>query len=150
VTDLASPDRKAARLDDEDYRRLAAFRRALRSFLAFSEGAARRVGLTPRQHQALLSLRGLPKGHKPTVGAVAEHLLIQPHSALELVNRLEAAGLVSRADDPEDGRNVLLSLTPAGMAALEALSASHLSELRQTGPLLLDLLARIADSHREG
>lgn len=133
-------------LEEDDYRRLSAFRYALRRFLAFSEDEARRVGLTPRQHQALLSLRGLPEGQKPTIGVLAERLLIRPHSALELVGRLEAAGLIARSADPEDGRNVLLSLTRSGEAALAALSASHLAEIRQSAPHLIDILRRIAKS----
>lgn len=141
---MASPDMEAPRLDEDDYRRLSAFRYALRRFLAFSEDAARQVGLTPRQHQALLSLRGLPEGQKPTVGVLAERLLIRPHSALELTGRLEAAGLVARSADPEDGRNVLLSLTASGEAALAALSANHLAELRLSAPHLIDILGRVA------
>ena len=143
---VTGPTGGANQPGEDDYRRLSAFRVALRRFLAFSEDAARKVGLTPRQHQALLSLRGLPAGQKPTIGALAERMLIRPHSALELAGRLEAAGLVARTADPEDGRNVLLSLTRSGEAALAALSKDHLMEIRQSAPHLIDILRGIAQT----
>ena len=42
------------------FRTLAAIRYALRRFLRFSEKAAEAVGLTPQQHQALLTIKGFP------------------------------------------------------------------------------------------
>jgi DNA-binding MarR family transcriptional regulator len=51
--------RKVARaVSDREYEMLASFRHALRRFLSFSEEAARVVGLTPQQHQALLAIKG--------------------------------------------------------------------------------------------
>src|SRR5689334_14851055 len=61
-----------------DYRLLAEFRHLLRGFLAFSEEAARRAGLTPQQHQALLALKG--SEGSPTVGQLAQKLLLKHHS----------------------------------------------------------------------
>ncbi|HVJ43288.1 MAG TPA: MarR family transcriptional regulator [Dongiaceae bacterium] len=129
-----------ARLTKDDYERLAEFRLGLRRFLDFSERAAKEVGLTPRQHQALLSIRGYPGKDRITVGELAEHLLIRHHSAVELSSRLEALGLVQRSSDPEDGRRILLSLSPAAEAVLTRMSAIHLEELRRIGPRLAGLL----------
>ena len=42
-----------------DYTSLAAFRYELRSFLNFSEEAARKAGFEPQQHQALLAMKAL-------------------------------------------------------------------------------------------
>jgi len=47
---------------------------------------------------------------------VAERLQQDSGSVTPLVKRLEAEGLISRARDTRDERNVLLSLTPAGEA----------------------------------
>ena len=58
-------------LSDADYRRIAAFRTELRRFLRFSEDAAREVGLTAQQHQALLSIRGHAGTGPPSVGELA-------------------------------------------------------------------------------
>ena len=127
----------------EDYERLAAFRAALRRFLAFSEAAAREVGLTPQQHQALLAIKGHP-GRRPTsVGELAESLGIRPNTAVELVDRLVAAGLLERTGAREDGRRVLLALTPKAEEHLAALSGAHMEELRRTAPMLTALLGEL-------
>jgi DNA-binding MarR family transcriptional regulator len=44
--------------------------------------------------------------------------IAQP-SATTLVGRLEAHGLLARAQDPDDGRAVLVSITPAGRSLLD-------------------------------
>ena len=115
------------RLTDQDYRRLLAFRDGLRTFLRWSEHQARSVGLTPAQHQLLLAVRG--HGSDPSVGEVAEHLLLRHHSAVELVDRAERAGLVVRRHDAEDQRVVHVHLTDKGGQALEDLSQMMLEEL---------------------
>ena len=128
------------KLSKGDYEALAEFRLGLRRFLDFSEKAAEAHGLTPRQHQALLSIRGYPGKDRITVGELAEHLLIRHHSAVELSGRLEALGLIERQADAQDKRRVLLGLTPAADDILTRMSASHLAELRRIGPQLTELL----------
>lgn len=129
-------------VDDEDYRTLAAFRHALREFLAFSEAAARESGLTPQQHQAILAMRSR-EPHSVSVGDLAEMLLVRPHTAVELVDRLVKADLVVRTQSEEDKRRVVLDLTQKAEGILDALSSVHLSELRRSRPMLVDLLTRI-------
>lgn len=114
-------------LADDDFRRLLDFRDGLRRFLHWSEAQAKDVGLTGAQHQLLLAVRG--HGGAPSIGDVAEHLLLRHHSAVELVDRAERAGLVARVDDDADQRVVRLRLTGAGEAKLAALAAAHLEEL---------------------
>src|SRR4051812_5137739 len=116
-------------LSDEDYRRLLEFRDGLRVFLRWSEDQAGVAGLTPAQHQLLLAVRGHAGPTDPTVGEVAEHLLLRHHSVVGLVNRAEAAGLVMRWADPSDQRVVRIALTKLGSARLAKLSAAHLEEL---------------------
>jgi DNA-binding MarR family transcriptional regulator len=130
------------RLDQQDYWRLAEFRYLLRGFLAFSETAAADAGLTPRQHQALLAIKGASRDAVPTIGYLAERLRIQHHSAVELVDRLVDAGLLARAHDVHDRRRVVLKLTRAAEARLGRLSASHLDELNRIRPALLELLGQ--------
>jgi DNA-binding MarR family transcriptional regulator len=50
---------------------------------------------------------------------------------VELVNRAEAAGLVTRITDPTDRRRQLLALTAFGKETLEELSILHREELRR-------------------
>ena len=132
----------AARLTDDDYRTLAAIRSALRRFAHFSEDAAKSAGLTPQQHQALLAIRAAC-GAGLAIGELAEFLLIQPHSASELADRLGACGLVARRPDERDRRMTKLHLTPAAEAMLLSLSVAHRDELRRLRPLLSGLLASL-------
>ena len=128
-----------------DYEALAAFRYSLRQFLRFSEEAAHALGLTPHQHQALLTIRGFPSRQRPTIGELAERLQIRPHSAVELVNRLAVDGLVARKNSQEDRRRVYVTLTQRGEAILEKLSAVHKQELRRIGPQLNQMIGILSD-----
>ncbi len=87
-----------------DYQALAEFRYEIRRFLNFSERLVRAAGIEPQQHQALLAIKGLPAHRIATIGVLAERLLIQHHSAVELVNRLEANGMLRRARGEVDRR----------------------------------------------
>src|SRR5450631_1465596 len=100
----------AERLSQLDYQSLAELQHQIRRFLHFSENAARRAGLEPRQHQLMLALKGLPEGVRPCIGELAERLQIQHHSTVELVNRLSAGGYVRRVQAEQDRREVWLSL----------------------------------------
>jgi len=115
------------RLSDGDYAELLRFRDALRRFLHWSEQQATAAGLTPAQHQLLLAIRG--HVGDPTIGAVAEHLILRHHSAVELVDRAARAGLLRRVPDRDDHRIVRLVLSSDGEARLADLSAAHLDEL---------------------
>ncbi len=125
-----------------DYESLAELRYQIRRFLHFSEQAAREAGLEPRQHQLMLTLKGLPAGTRPKIGELAERLQIQHHSGVELVNRLAAGGYVRRHRGGDDRREVLLSLTAKGEKILRQLSLHHKDELRMRGPALVAALKR--------
>src|SRR5262249_29038850 len=121
---------------------LAAFRSTLREFLAFSESAAKSAGLTPRQHQALLAIRGSPAG-RPTIGDLAQRLGLRHHSAVGLVDRLSSLRLLRRVTAERDRRRVELVLPARGRHFLERLTGAHRAELRQVGPRLRSLLAAL-------
>lgn len=118
------------RFADADYRAILALRDRLRRFLSWSEEQAKAAGLTGTQHQLLLAIRGHGDPEGPTVGEVAEHLQLRHHSAVGLIDRAAAAGLVARVPDATDRRIVRIRLLPAGERALEALTALHVVELR--------------------
>ncbi|MGN6275657.1 MAG: MarR family winged helix-turn-helix transcriptional regulator [Solirubrobacterales bacterium] len=128
-----------SRVGDEDYRRLLGFRTELRRFLHWSEDEAKAAGLTPAQHQLLLAVRGHPDPAGPTVGELAEYLVLRHHSVVELIDRAAKGGLVERVGDEEDHRVVRLRLTTQGEQAIEQLSRLHLEELRRLAPLLSSL-----------
>ena len=141
------PDSRAKTANPKpgDYRALAGFRYALRKFLTFSEDAARGVGLTPQQHQALLVIMGYPESETVTIGALAQRLLLKHHSTVELVDRLTELELVRRIRDTDDRRRVILRLTKKAEQVLGRLSAVHLEELRRIRPALAALLERLDD-----
>ncbi len=126
----------------EDYSRLAQIRRELRLFLHFSESAAGDVGLTGPQYQALLALRAAPD-RSLRVGQLAEQLLLKPHSATGLVDRLALLGHVERIASNDDKRRVSVRLTDRAEKVLASLAQAHRAELRRMRPMLTDLLARL-------
>ena len=138
---MDGPRRK---LSNADYERLANFRFALRRFLEFSGEAARREGLTPRQHQAMLVIRGSTAG-SASVGHLAERLCLKPNTAAELAKRLEAGGWITRKAAAGDRRVVMLKLTPDAEALLERLTHAHRRELRQISPEISDLFRSLTE-----
>ena len=127
---------RAGEIADDDYRRLLEFRTGLRRFLHWSEERARAVGVSPAQHQLMLAVRGHPDERGPTIGEVADYLLLRHHSAVELVDRAEDAALVRRGHDPDDHRIVRLRLTAHGADKLRQLTAVMLEELERLSPRL--------------
>jgi len=90
-------------------------------------------------------------GHGPTIGDLASSLLLRHHSTVELVDRAEAAGLVERWGDNDDGRITRVRLTAAGEERLRQLAAAHLNELQRLAPILDELVAQSAGpAEREG
>jgi DNA-binding MarR family transcriptional regulator len=125
-----------------EYQCLAEVRHQMRRYFHAGELAARVLGLEPRQHQMLLAIRGLPAGVRANVGEVAERLQIAHHSAVELVNRLAAAGYVRRQREEADRREVLLALTPKALRVLGDLAEHHRWELTEAVPLLLQTVRK--------
>lgn len=138
----------ASKLTKREYETLAAFRFSLRQFLRFSEEAAKSEGITPQQHQALLALKGFPGRECAKIGELAERLQVQHHSAVGLVDRLEADGMVTREPSAEDRRQVFIHLTPRGEELLEKLASVHREQLRRIGPELRQILGYLSD-HKE-
>ena len=138
-------------LTDDDYRRLADLRHGQRRFLEWSAEQAHAAGLTPTQHQLLLGVRAFAGREGPTIGDVAEFMLIRHHSAVELVDRAERAGLVSRRRDPERHAVVRLALTDHGEDTLASLWEIHFRELAELAPTmsaLWDAVGEVASSGR--
>jgi DNA-binding MarR family transcriptional regulator len=128
------------KLTDADYRGLLAFRLGIRRFLHWSEEQAEAMGLTATQHQLLLVIRGSDEPYGPTIGRISDALLLRHHSAVELIDRAEEAGLVQRRGDPDDRRVVRVTLTRRGRGMLERLAVRHLEELRQLAPAMRELI----------
>jgi DNA-binding MarR family transcriptional regulator len=139
------PRRRASPLN---YPAIADFRYAIRRFLTFSAGAAREAGLEPQQYQLLLALKGLPSTETPTIGTLAARMLIQHHSAVELINRLEGHRLIRRSLNPADQREVLLVLSARGERIVQTIAAEHWAELQIAGRELIGTLEEILGPSR--
>jgi DNA-binding MarR family transcriptional regulator len=126
-----------------DYARLLAFRSELRAFMRWSEQAAHAADLTPSLHQLLLVVQGHPARPGPTIGEVARELDVRHHSAVELAQRAQAAGLLARRRDREDHRQVHLQLTAAGRLRLEDLTRRHLPRIAQLARALEAVVERV-------
>jgi len=132
------------KLELSDYQALAEFRFQIRKFLHFSDQAVQSAGLERGQYQLMLAIKGIPDGVRPRIRELATRLQIQHHSAVELINRLEARGYVRRERAQDDKREVLLALTTKGERILMKLAMHHREELRTAAPSLAAALRRLA------
>jgi DNA-binding MarR family transcriptional regulator len=114
----------------------------LRRFQRWSEDQAQAAGLTHVQHQLLVAIKGHHGGRPPAVGDLAGYLLLRPHSTVELVDRAEAAALVERVPDEDDGRVVRVRLTAAGDRVLNKLTRAHLERLHELAAVLDELVTK--------
>ncbi len=137
-------------LNPADYQALAEFRYQIRRFLHFSEQVIKRAGLERGQYQLMLAIKGIPGAVRPRIGELAERMQIRHHSAVELVNRLEAGGFVRRERTGRDRREVLLALTAKGERILASLALHHQNELRSAGPTLVSALRRVMHAGSDG
>lgn len=126
-------------LDQSDFEHLLELRTGLRRFLRWSEQQAKAAGLTTAKHQLLLAIRGHPDPAGPTIGEIADYLVLRHHSAVGLIDRAAKDGLVKRTPDPESRSVVRVTLTPVGMAKLDALAEAHLEEIAHLAPTMRTL-----------
>jgi DNA-binding MarR family transcriptional regulator len=66
-----------------------------------------------------------------TLGAVASALGVHPSNATRMCDRLVSAGLVDRQDDPDDRRQLRLTLTGAGRALVEEVMSHRRTAVRR-------------------
>ena len=130
-------------LSQQDFAALLEFRSKLRRFLVWSERQAKAAGLTSRQHQLLLAVKGHGDRRGPTVGELAGYLQLRHHSTVELIDRAEEAGLVARCRDEDDARVIRVRMRAGGDKTLLALTRQHLIELRELAPALDHLAAAL-------
>ena len=87
-----------------------------------------RLGLTYPQYLVMLALwEEAPR----TVGALGDALYLDSGTLTPLLKRMEQAGLITRARDPEDERRVQVSLTPAGRSLRQ--EAEHVPQTLTEG-----------------
>ena len=90
--------------------------RASRQLDAEMRASLDEVGLTKEEFKVLLELYAGPQTH----GALSRRLDVSTGAMTNRLDKLERAGLVSRSQDPNDRRGVMLTLTRAGAERLDA------------------------------
>ena len=121
--------------------------RAQQVLLARLNEALRPFGLTFPRYEALMLLLFAREGSLP-LGKVGERLQVHRTSVTNIIDKLEADGLVRREPHPEDRRTTLAGITPEGrrvaLAATEAMHAAEfgLGALREDDQEQLTVLLR--------
>ncbi len=102
--------------------RISRLERALRPRLkeVFAEH-----GLEDWEFDVLATLRRAGPPHRLTAGELLGSMMITSGTLTNRIDRLEDRELISRQRDPDDGRVVLVALTPEGFALVDAAVAAH-------------------------
>jgi DNA-binding MarR family transcriptional regulator len=101
-----------------------------------SSALTRSCGLSINDFEVLLRLsRTLPPGLR--LGELNSAVRLSQPSLSRAVGRLESRGWLRRAGAPEDGRGVLISISPDGRDVLSRAAVVHAQAIRE---LLLDRL----------
>ncbi len=87
--------------------------------------AMRGLDLAFRDFVILATLRKEPRPHELPVSRIAEYVLRPMGSISQALDRIETAGLVTRANDSDDRRKVIVSLTPAGKSLADRALATY-------------------------
>jgi len=96
-----------------------------------------RLGVTYPQY---LVMSALWQQDGQTVGAIADRLSLESSTITPLVKRLEAAGLVGRQRNPEDERQVIVTLSPTGRSLHQDSKCLTETLLERSGLPVADLV----------
>jgi DNA-binding MarR family transcriptional regulator len=101
-----------------------------------------RFGLGQGEFDVLATLRRAGEPYQLTPGALLESMMVTSGAVTKRVDRLERAGLVARAPDPDDRRGVLVGLTAEGLELVDRVVEEHLENEE-------NLLAGLTAAERE-
>ncbi len=124
--------------------------RLARELEARLEPVYREHGLEPGWHDLLATLRrsGPPYRLRPT--DLTDALMLTSSGTTKRLDRLEHAGLIERAPDPDDRRGTLIALTAAGRKLIDGVTEAHLAnERRLLGALTAAEQQRLAELLRK-
>jgi DNA-binding MarR family transcriptional regulator len=117
----------------------------------FNSLVAGKLGVTESELQCLFVLAG---GGPSTASALATRVNLTTGSASRMIDRLHAAGHVTRQPDPADRRRVIIEATPASLDLVasfyEPLNDRLRAALQGFDTEQLDLLARFGRAAEEG
>lgn len=113
--------------------RVSRLSRALESRL---EPVYREHGLDGGLFDVLATLRRQGPPYRLAPRELAEAAMLTSSGTTKRLDRLESAGLIARAPDPDDRRGVLIELTAAGRRLIDAAYPEHMAnEDRLLAPL---------------
>lgn len=93
-------------------------------------------GLTEGDFDVLAALRRAGAPYERTPGDLAAHTMVTTGGMTKRIDRLEAAGLVTRRTGTHDGRSRVVALTDLGRTTIDAAFTDHMANERR----LLDQL----------
>jgi DNA-binding MarR family transcriptional regulator len=123
-----------------DTRYLAVVARVMRleRFCTFTaQEALGRFGVNEGEANVLAALRRSGPPYALTPSDLVRSLLLSSGAMTNRIDRLEEAGLVTRSQDPDDRRRVLVELTEQGREVIDAAMGHHIGALET---LLADAL----------
>jgi DNA-binding MarR family transcriptional regulator len=147
---IAEWTREAPTLDLSTVAVVARLGRAVRYLDEGLDRLLGEFGLSRGSFDVLASLRraGPPYRRSPT--ELYRTLMRTSGAMTHRLGRLEADGLIRRVPDPEDGRSILVELTPKGRRLVEEVGPGHLeNERRLLEPLSESERAALADLLRK-
>jgi DNA-binding MarR family transcriptional regulator len=136
-------------------RAVTSIMRAHQILIAELDVMLRPHGITFSRYEALVLLVHSNNGSLP-LSKIGERLQVHATSVTNVIDRLEAAGLVRREPNPRDGRGILAVITDEGRKVAEAatvqfnsarfgMSALGLSELERLFDILRNLRVDAGD-----
>jgi len=105
------------------------------------EPVYREHGLEPGWHDVLATLRRTGPPYRLRPSEFTGALMLTSSGTTKRLDRLEQAGLITRAPDPADRRGTLITLTPKGLELIDDVTQAHLDNERQ-------LLASLSDTEQ--
>jgi DNA-binding MarR family transcriptional regulator len=105
--------------------------RLARGLEARLDAVYREHGLEPGWHDVLATLRRAGPPYRLRPSELAGTLMLTSSGTTKRLDRLEEAGLVARAPDPDDRRGTLITLTPAGRKLIDEVTPAHLDNERR-------------------
>lgn len=126
---------------DLDASPLAIIARLTRLARAIDEDAApvlREFNLSGVEFQLLAAIRTAPD-RRAAPHSLLQPLMVTSGGLTNRIDRLESAGWIARAPNPDDRRGVFLELTPHGRELVDRVTAAY---LRNQGNLLGEALTR--------
>ena len=88
-------------------------------------------GLEPGWHDVLATLRRTGPHYRLRPTDLTDATMLTSSGTTKRLDKLEQAGLIQREPDPDDRRGTLITLTEAGRALIDSVTAAHLANERR-------------------